>query len=98
MKKAIWLKTNGEKIKVTPKNGKAFSLEELQGFVGGCLDIVRLKHGLQMYVNDNGVTDGLPKNKEASRLFQEAYPIKEFPLNNLQTIVGNAVLFGRGIK
>ena len=35
MKKGQLLKANGTKCDVLPKNGTDFSIEELQGFVGG---------------------------------------------------------------
>lgn len=36
------LKVNGERVDVAPKNGKDYKLEELQGFVGGYIEIIRL--------------------------------------------------------
>ena len=37
---AILIDTDGEEKEVSPKNGDKFSLEELQGFVGGQIQIV----------------------------------------------------------
>lgn len=39
---AKWIKTNGEIVEVQPKNGTDYSLEELQGFVGGYIEIITL--------------------------------------------------------
>lgn len=54
---------------VKPK-GKTYSLEELQKFVGGYIEIVRLAYGkLCMVVNEEGKTNHLPINPIATRLF-----------------------------
>ena len=49
-----------------PKEG--FSLEELQGIVGGYIDIVPLWPGWVMVVNDEGLLKDLPLNVVASML------------------------------
>lgn len=53
---AKWIKTNGLIENVKPANGTDFSLEELQGFVNGYVEIVRFpnKHDLIMIVDDEG--------------------------------------------
>lgn len=58
------IKANGEVIPTTPKNGKTFSLEEMQGIVGGYIEIVHLKDGY-MVVNEEGLLMGLPINELA---------------------------------
>lgn len=65
---ADWIKTNGERIEVQPKNGTDFSLEELQGFVGGYIEIVRMDDEHLMVVNEEGKVYGLPINMTASML------------------------------
>lgn len=57
---------------VTPANGSDFSLDELQGFVGGIIDIVTLRDGLIMVVNDEYLFNGSPFNPAASALAGEA--------------------------
>lgn len=54
---------------VQPKNGKDFSLEELQGFVEGYIEIVKLRNGY-MVVNDEGKLLGLPMNVPATSIYQ----------------------------
>ncbi len=49
-----------------PRGG--FSLEELQGIVGGYIDIVPLWPGWLMVVNDDGLLRDLPLNAVASLL------------------------------
>ena len=61
-------KTNGEVIETTPKNGKDFSLEEMQAIVGGYIEIVYLDNGQIMVVNEEGKINGLPLNENASML------------------------------
>lgn len=70
------IKTNGAAFDVFPNNGKIFTLEELQGFVGGYIEFVRLdgaandKEGLLknkvMCLNEEGKLEGLPENKTAT--------------------------------
>ena len=66
---ARWIKTNGETKEVHPKNGTDYSLEELQGFVGGFIEIVRVDDDRIMVVNEEGKLNGLPINGDASKLY-----------------------------
>ena len=63
---ATLYKTDGTSEQVTPANGQDFRLEELQGYVGGLIDIVRLEDGDLLVVNDEGLIHGLPLNEQAS--------------------------------
>lgn len=56
---------------VEPANGTDFSLGELQGFVGGLIDIVELPDGLIMVVNDEYLFNGSPLNPLASAMVGE---------------------------
>ena len=84
----ILMKSNGEVQEITPQNGKHFSLEELQGFVEGYIEIVSIgdKH---MVVNEAGKLDGLDINSKATEIY-----IKHYGSNDI--IVGNALLADRG--
>ena len=62
-----WIKANGEIVEVEPANRKAFTLEELQGFVGGMIETVQLTHGT-MYCNEEGLLEGLPFNSKATAI------------------------------
>ena len=50
---------------VSPANGKAFTLEEMQTFVGGDIEALRLSDGRVMWLNEEGKIIGLPYNAVA---------------------------------
>lgn len=68
---------------VEPKNGRDFSLEELQGYVEGLIDIVSLYDGRLMVVNDEGLINGLPINPLATAIFQNATGTNDYILGNV---------------
>lgn len=57
---------DGEVTQVSPSNGKKFTLEELQGYVGGYIELIRLPNGRDMYVNEEGKLTGLALNPTAT--------------------------------
>jgi hypothetical protein len=62
---------SGIRTAVHPHDGKKFSLKELQGFVGGSIELVTMKRGnghATMYVNEEGKLEGLARNYEATEL------------------------------
>lgn len=63
------IKANGTIIDVKPKNGRDFSLKELQSIVGGYIEIVHLKDGNIFVVNDEGAINGFCMNLEASKMY-----------------------------
>lgn len=83
-------------IDVKPNDGKKFTLDELQGIVGGNIDFIELPAiDRVMVVADEGKLAGLPFNENATILFKQSYPIDQYPLNNDQTIVGNVLVCKR---
>ena len=76
--------TNGKTAEVSPKNGTDFQLEELQEFVGGHIEIVYLRDGRMMIVNEEGKLRALPINREATVLY-----------GALDVITGNALVCER---
>ena len=74
-----------ETVEVKPKSGKTFSLSELQGFVEGYLEIVELKNGKIMVVNEEGKLKDLPFNHAATKIYAETYSSRDI-------IVGNALV------
>jgi len=84
-----WLIKAGESdgIKVFPANGKEFTLDELQEYVGGLIEPVPLRRDIagseenwrEMYVNEEGLLNNLKVNPTASIL-------------SGRTIVGDAII------
>lgn len=51
---AFLYKSSGEIVPVLPKNGISFTLKELSGFVNGYIQIISLKDGRLMVLNEEG--------------------------------------------
>jgi hypothetical protein len=83
---------DGIVIDVLPKNRKSFSLEEMKMIVGGVVQIVPMPDGDSIVVNDEGKLIGLKINEEATKFWRDQYPIKEYPANNDELIVGNCLI------
>lgn len=62
------LKADGTEMEVFPANGKTFTLEEMQGYVGGMIEPVRYGRNQTMYVNEEGSLSDLPFNAKATAL------------------------------
>ena len=78
-------KTNGEVIEVSPKNNRDFTLEELQNFVEGDIEIINLTTEKILIVNEEGKINKLHFNESATELWREYYGRTDY-------IVGNALL------
>lgn len=78
-------KTNGEVIEVSPKNNRDFTLEELQNFVEGYIEIINLTAEKILIVNEEGKINKLPFNELATELWKKYYGRTDY-------IVGNALL------
>jgi hypothetical protein len=81
------IKTTGEVIEVAPKNGTDFSLEELQTIVGGWIEIVNLRDGRLLCLDEEGKLKGKERNYVATDIYHQALPLccKDF-------IVGDVLL------
>lgn len=79
-------KTNGEIVEVEPKNGSDFSLEELQSFVGGYIEVIPLIDNEFMVVNEEGKLRNLPYNSTATEVYNYALDW------NTDFIVGDALV------
>lgn len=88
MQRAVHITTGGKVELVQPHNGKEFSLEELQAFVGGHIEHIRIPHGRYMYCNEEGKLNGLGVNLNATKISGI------FPHD---IIVGDAVVMGRNL-
>jgi hypothetical protein len=83
---AVLYKTDGTTEEVEAKNGKDFSLEELQKYVGGYIEVVNLNTKLIMIVNEEGKLNNLPLNERATTMFINF----QHKVNDV--IVGNALV------
>ena len=79
------IKTNGEHVEVSPRNGNDFKLEELQAIVDGYIEVVWLPDDKIMVVNEEGKLMNLPLNDEATEIYR-----KEFGYNDM--IVGDVLI------
>lgn len=77
--------TSGKRIVVEPKNGKYYTLEEMQDIVGGYIEIIWLDRDDYMVINEEGKLNGLPFNASATALLRCVRPTDDF-------IVGNALV------
>lgn len=88
LKGALLTRAAGACEVVNPADGKAFTLTELQGLVGGDIQIVPLD-GIhqQLVCNEEGKIKQLPLNRVATAIWEAAY-------GHTDMIVGNAVIVG----
>ena len=80
---ATLIKSNGEEMNVLPKNKRDFSLEELQKFIGGFIEIARTKNGKPMIINEEGKINDLPINQKATAIY---------PYNEYDFIIGDVLI------
>ena len=73
---ATLIDPRGNKEKVTPKDGVAFSVQELQDYVGGYIDVLSIGEGYLVFDVDGPSKDKL-YNKVATELAYKYHP-KEF--------------------
>lgn len=78
----LFIKADGETQEVYPQKGKHFSLEELQGFVGGYIEIIRIGDRF-MVVNEEGKLNGLETNGKATMLFVKHYGQTDMVVGNV---------------
>ena len=72
------IKTNGQVIETAPKNGTDFQLEELKSIVGGYIEIVNLRDGRLICLNEEGKLYNLPYNNKATDIFRAAFRTNDF--------------------
>lgn len=79
------ISVDGTETQVESAKAK-FSLEELQGFVGGYIELTRTNDGRDMYVNEEGKLEGMPYNAKATALYRHG---------GADPIVGPALVIGK---
>lgn len=63
---ATFISVDGSEREVQPKNGKHFTLEELQEYAGGYIEMVRLPSGGWLVFDEDGKMKDLPRNDRAT--------------------------------
>jgi hypothetical protein len=73
--KAILFKTSGMMLDATPKNGKTYTLKEMQSMVNGLIQVIDLSPAVNalMVMNEEGKLLELPLNVNATRIFRMAF-------------------------
>ena len=76
--------TDGRTEETKPKNGKWFTLEEMQEIVGGLIELVHLRQGNRyMVVNEEGKVNDLPYNEVATTIFANNHDIDDIIVGNV---------------
>jgi len=66
------IRVDGTSVEVEPQNGSYFTLEELQKFVEGYIEVVYLPEQKIMVLNEEGKVNWLDENVEATMIAQKA--------------------------
>ena len=77
---------------IEPENGTDYTLEELQGYVEGYIEIVPLTDGDIMVVNEEGLLSDLLINPVATAIFQQATGEKDYIFGNVVICKDSEVL------
>lgn len=65
---ATFLRPDGSSAEISPKSGRAFSIEELHAAVAGYIEIIRIPDGRLMILNEDGKQLQLRPNWQATAL------------------------------
>ena len=84
-KSAKIIYTDKEAEDYTPKNGKTFKLDEMQGIVGGYIEIINLKDGRMMIVDEEGKLNNKAVNIPATNILRRDHFTTDY-------IVGTAIV------
>lgn len=84
-KSAKIIYTDKEAEDYTPKNGKTFELDELQGIVDGCIEIIRLNDGRMIIVDEEGKSKDKAVNIPATNILRRDHYTTDY-------IVGTAIV------
>ena len=68
------------------------TLEELQGYVGGLIQVIELVNGKQLIINEEGKLMNLTKNNEATELALLSLSHDDFIVGNAVVLSGDALL------
>ena len=88
------IRPDGTEDHVTPANGKTFTLEEMQRYVGGYIELMPGVAPMRMIVDEEGQLKNKPVNVKATALVFER--LKGQKLRYLPTIVGDVLVLEPG--
>lgn len=89
---AYLLTLDGKRLEIVPQGGRYFTLQELNGAVGGYHQLLILdsRPYMVMVINENGKNLGLPINEQATAIWQEGAEPGSGRMND--PICGTAIL------
>ena len=93
---AFLILPSGEQRNVAPAKGKRFTLQELQNFVGGYIELVTLSPKLSMFVNEDGKRLQLARNDCATRFARHVLHHNGRDLFPGDGLVGTVFIFRKG--
>lgn len=79
--------TDGTTREIEPKNGTDFQLEEMREVVGGYIELVDLRDGRLLVINEEGKLYNMDVNLAATSIAHAARAIADWDI-----IVGNVLL------
>lgn len=82
---AWYARTDALPTRMTPLDGKEFTLEELRDLVGGHIEIVRLNDGYFLVCNEEGHLKRLQVNDFATYFYWQTYGV-------IGTVVGHCII------
>lgn len=85
------IKTTGVELEVNPENGSDFQLKEMQDFVGGTIQIIRVDNNC-IVCNDDGKLLGLPYNEKATEMYGKYLFSGDYLVGDILIIPNNQIL------
>lgn len=73
------------------------SLEDMQEFVGGRVELIFLSNGDHLVINEEGLLDNLPINPKASRIWWLDVGMDNVFKHRLPPLVGDVILVEGGL-
>ena len=85
-------------LKVVSKDADKLTLEAMQKFVKGRIEIVYLSNGDHLVINEEGLLEGLEPNTEATQLWWDDVGINNVLEHGLPPLVGDILLVEGGLE
>ena len=87
------------KFKIIREGDPKPSLEEMQAFVGGRIELILLSNGDHLVINEEGLLDGLPINQTATNMWWNDLGLDRsgIDIQRVPPLVGDIMLVHGGI-